>query len=601
MSAPKSFDFVIVGGGTAGLVLASRLTEDPNVQVLVIEAGKDLTTDTRVKTPSMSSALIETDADWNLKTIPQSGLGGRRTKIPLGRMLGGSSAINTLIFTPIAKSNIDAWADLGNPGWDYASFSKSMSKVYNLPNSPWKTDGHGPLSISIPTEDNGWSQAWRDTIATLGYPTSMNPFTGEYYGAIMSPEAVQASSKQRSYVGSAYLQPALTGTNLTIWTETMVDKVLFDTKTIIENSDVLATGVQFTKNGEIGIVSACKEIIISAGTYHSPKVLELSGIGDAKLLQRLGIEVVVDNPHVGENLQTHPYCTMTSEAIEDKDYQTIDDLIRQEPSAIAAAAKKYEENEGGPFSRSGLNATAQLPLPSNFLTADGTSELDRIFKECCGKAELGKTTPAFAKAHESYVHSVLSSKTEASALYYSFAGYAMLEGEGGFAPIPAGVKNWFTGATLLAHPLSRGSTHITSNSSSSPDLAVDPKFLSHPFDVELLSRHLQQLHAIFKTEPLASYLVEGGKHLPSNVNLFNMDEVRDYVHKKAVSAHHHSGTCSMMPREIGGVVNEHLKVYGCKNLRVCDFSIAPIIPRCNPQATVYGIAEHGASIIKSTS
>ncbi|KAI1765224.1 hypothetical protein GGR53DRAFT_490912 [Hypoxylon sp. FL1150] len=600
MASLLSFDFVVVGGGLAGTVLASRLTEDPNVHVLMIEAGKDLTMDPRVNTPSMSSALIKTEADWNLKTVPQGGLEGRRAQVPLGRMLSGSSAINTLIFTPVAKSNIDAWADLGNPGWDYSSFSRSMSKAYNFPNSPWGNDGHGPLDISIPAEESGWPKAWRDTIAALGYPISMNPFTGEYYGAIMTPETVQPYSKQRSYVGSAHLQFALPRTNFTVWTETTVDKILFDTKPIAEDKDAVATGVQFTKNGETGTVSVRKEIILSAGTFHSPNILELSGIGDAKLLKSLGIEVVVDNPFVGENLQSHPYCTMAFEAVEHEDFQTIDDLIRQEPAAIARAMKKYEEEKAGPFMKSGLNATAQLPLPSDLLTADGSSEFDRIFQECRNKAEPGKATPAFIKAHESYVRSILSSKTEASALYYSFAGYAMLGGEGGFVPMPGGVKNWFTAATLLAHPLSRGSAHIKAESSSSMGSAIDPNFFSHPFDVEVLSRHLQQLHTILCAEPLASHLVQGGNHLPSTLDFSNPNEVRDYVRQMAVAAHHYSGTCSMMPRDLGGVVNEQLKVYGCKNLRVCDFSIAPLISRCNPQATVYGIAEHGARIIKSS-
>ncbi|KAI6083927.1 hypothetical protein F4821DRAFT_243694 [Hypoxylon rubiginosum] len=513
-------------------------------------------------------------------------------------MLGGSSAINTLIFTPVAKSNIDAWADLGNPGWDYTSFSKSLSKSYNLPHSPWGTEGHGPLDISIPAEDSGWPQAWKDSIAALGYPVSMNPFEGQYYGAVITPESVQPESKLRSFAGSAYLRPAIERTNLTIWTDAVVNRVVFDTS-LVKNEDALATDVQFTRNGEIGTVSARKEVIISAGAYNSPKLLELSGIGDAKLLQSFGIEVVVDNPHVGENLQTHPYCTMVREATDDKDFPTIDDLFRQEQPAIAAAMEKYEKQKAGPFATSGIIGTAQLPLPSDFLTADGTSELDGIFKECSEKAELGKTTPAFAKAHESFVRSVLSSPTEASALYYSGAGYAMLGDEGGFITQPSGVRNWFTAATLLAHPLSRGSTHITS-ASPAASLAIDPKFFSHPFDVEILARHLQQLHAILHTEPLASHLVQNGQCLPSALDFSNLNDVRDHIRRMAVAAHHHSGTCAMMPRELGGVVDSQLKVYGCRNLRVCDFSIAPLITRCNPQATVYGIAEHGAGIIKSS-
>ncbi|RYP13992.1 hypothetical protein DL767_010462 [Monosporascus sp. MG133] len=443
----------------------------------------------------MASTLHGTSAGWNLKTVAQESVGGRRMCVPLGRMLGGSSAINTLIFTPPSEANIDAWARLGNPGWEFTSFARSMASAYSLADSPWENDGHGPLQVSIPKED----------------------------------------------------------------------------------------------------------IIVSAGTFHSPKILELSGIGDADLLRSLGIDVVIDNPHVGENLQTHPYCTMAFEARDQEGFQTMDGLIRQDSSTIKAAMESYQKQQEGPFTKSCLNATAQLPLPSYLMGSDGKSELDKVFKQACERAEPGKTTAAFAKAHEKVVHSVMSSPTEASALYYSFPGFAMLEGEGGMADIIPGSKNWFTAATLLAHPLSRGSTHITSASSSSPGLAVDPKCLSHPFDVEVLARHIQQLETIFKTEPLASHLVRDGRRLPSINNLSNLDEARDLVRQKAVAGHHYSGTCSMMPRELGGVVDEQLGVYGCKNLRVCDFSIAPLMTRCNPQATVYGIAEHGAHIIKSSS
>ncbi|RYP20082.1 hypothetical protein DL765_003008 [Monosporascus sp. GIB2] len=476
-----------------------------------------------------------------------------------------------------------------------------MARAYSLTDSPWENEGHGTLQISVPKEDSEWPRVWRDTIAALGYPVSENPFFGRYYGAVMTPESVQPTSKQRNFVGSAYLGTARSRTNLTIWTQALVDKVVFDASIRDKDGDILATGVQYTKNGETGIVHARKEVILSAGTFHSPKILELSGIGDADLLRSLGIDVVIDNPHVGENLQTHTYCTMAFEVRDQEGFQTMDGLIRQDPSAIKAAMESYRKQQEGPLTKSGLNATAQLPLPSYLMSSEGKSELDRIFKQSCERAEPGKTTAAFAKAHEKFVHSVMSSPTEASALYYSFPGFVMLEGEGGMADMPPGSKNWFTAATLLAYPVSRGSTHITSASSSSPGLAIDPKYLSHPFDLEILARHVQQLETIFKTETLAIHIVRDGKRLPPTNSLSNLDEARELVRHKAVGAHRHSGTCSMMPRKLGGVVDEKLRVYGCKNLRVCDFSIAPLMTRCNPQATVYGIAEHGTHNIKSSS
>ncbi|RYP73315.1 hypothetical protein DL771_003744 [Monosporascus sp. 5C6A] len=194
-------------------------------------------------------------------------------RVPLGRVLGGSSAINTLILTPPSEASIDAWARLGNPGWEFTSSAQSMARAYNWTDSPWENEGYGPLQISVPKEDE--------------YPLS-----GRYYGAVMTPESDQLTSKQRSFVGSAYLKTARSRANLTIWTQTLADKMFSMLRT----------------------VRARKETIISAGTFHSPKILELSGIGDANILRSLDIDVVIDNPHVGENLQSHPYCTMAFEA-----------------------------------------------------------------------------------------------------------------------------------------------------------------------------------------------------------------------------------------------------------------------------------------------
>ncbi|KAI3323715.1 GMC oxidoreductase [Xylariaceae sp. AK1471] len=563
------FDFIVVGGGTAGLALASRLSENSKIQVLVIEAGEDLTADPRVTLPAMSQSLLNTPSDWNLQTAPQSMLGGRQLKIPGGRVLGGSSAINAFMFTPTSKAHVNAWAGLGNPGWEWLNFSQSMAKAYSVSDSPWGSIGEGPIHVSFADEKTQWPTVWRETICALGIPSSLNPFSGEFYGAYMTPESVHPATKFRSYSGSAYLEPARSHSNLTVWTQISVDKVIFD-KT--SDGDILATGVQYTTNDIAKTVHARKEVILSAGALFTPQILELSGIGDPSILQPLGIDTVIDNPHVGENLQNHTFLGITYDV--------------------------SEEEGKDPLTGSATISSAQMPLPC-FSTEKGRRELDELLENSRAQIDPRKATPEFVKAHESFVHSVLASPTDASALYYLFPEGLTIEGNGMIGPPHPGTDHYLAIGVSLAHPLSRGSTHITSASASPPGLSIDPGYLSNPLDVEVLARHVQQVEEMSRTQPLAKQLVRREKRFPEAGDLSDLEVARQFVRETSVGAYHWAGTCAMMPRDLGGVIDEKLRVYGCKNLRVCDLSVVPIVPRGNTQATAYGIAEHAAKIIQS--
>ncbi|KAI1807189.1 putative GMC oxidoreductase [Daldinia bambusicola] len=603
--ASTTFDYVIVGGGIAGLVLAARLSEDSETSILVIEAGEDQTSDSRVNIPSMWPTLLRGESAWNFETVPQQELQGRQISFPQGRLLGGSSALNGLCFSETTKANVDAWESLGNPGWDWASFSESMRKSFTLASGG--TEVKGPIQLCIPEADTEWPSVWMKTLDTLRISPSGDPFNGEFTGGWVAPDTIDPLTKQRSYAANAYLEPARSRSNLTVWTKTEADKIIFD-----KSNGVVATGVQVVKDGETKIVEARKEVIIAAGAINSPRLLELSGIGDAKLLQSLGIDVVVDNPNVGENLQNHPMCTLSFEARKEPGFETVDALARQDGEAIAAAMEAYANNKKGPFSRSGANLLLQMQTPGMRSPEDAAKVLELLRTGADAKnshGDKGESPKSFAQFHANFLKDILTSPNEATATYFAAPVFAGYSGDGWMVPPPEGQENYFTLALILAHPLSRGSVHVTRASRDPSAVAIDPKYLSHPVDVELMARYLQFAEEIAATEPLASHLNLGGKRNPSapaaaaagSRSFADLDVAKEYLYKTAVGAYHYTGSCSMMSRELGGVVDAQLRVYGCRNLRVCDASIIPITPRTNTQGTVYAVAEHAAQIIRTGS
>lgn len=611
-SSPDSFDYVIIGGGTAGLVLASRLSEDPSVQVLVLEAGEDLGADPRVNIPAMWVQLAGTQADWSFKTTPQAGLGGRKMGMPQGHLLGGSSALNSMNFVVSAESNIDMWKSLGNPGWDWASLSSSLDKVYHLHGAGVASGapkGNGTIQVTVPEEDSKWPQVWRETFAKLGFPAENNPLSSRILGPVSYPDSVDPASAARSYVCSAYLEPAKSRPNLVVWTSVEVEKILFNTD---GHAEPTAVGVQYTltKEGEAisgRKVSARQEVILSAGVFNSPRILESSGIGDAKLLDSAGVSVVVDNPFVGENLQNHPVVPLSFETIAQEGLHTIDGLNRQDPAALGAAMQSYGQQRG-PLSRSNGNVMAHLPFP-NIASDAGRRDLESIFAKTLQDSEKGatKTTPVYDQALQGYVRSVLESTEEASAFYITVPGWASYTPDGSWEPIPAGNESYYSIPILLAHPLSRGSAHITNDTPNG--IAINPNYLAHPLDVEVLARHVQFAESVLSTTaPLADCLnqttnAKRSTALPPGPRAFageeGLEAAKKHVRENVVGAFHYVGTCSMLPREMGGVVDSTLRVYGCRGLRVCDASIIPLATRANTMATVYSVAEKAAEIIKS--
>ena len=507
--------------------------------------------------------------------------------------------MNGLMFTPVPESNVEGWARLGNPGWEWAKFSKSMSKAYVLTDdTSEENDTTGTLTVSFPDQsNNGWLNIWKDTLNGLGISVSSDIFTGKGNGLIVTPENIQPRTKKRSYAQSAFLSPVLNRSNLTILTEAVVEKINWNRS---DPTKARAESVQYVKGGERSNVAVRKEVVLAAGAFNSPRLLELSGIGSAELLREMVIDVVVDNPGVGENLQNHLTVSVSFEVKDGS--QTLDALVRQEPAALAAAVEAYGKG-AGPLATSGTSVTAHLPFPG-IQTDEGKKDLEQIIAQTFdAKVGGSKSSAIFDQANKDFVRSVLSSPDEASGYYIFFPGWGAFNPNGSMATAE-GSSKYFTIGLLNTHPLSRGSTHINSVSASSHEaVTIDPKYLSHPLDIGIFTRNLRFLETIVGAEPLSSQLKPGGKRnplAPLDGGFSDPDKAKEYAKKLGFGSNHFVGTCSMMPREMGGVVDPELRVYGTENLRICDSSIIPLIPRANPQAAVYGVAEHGASIIKSS-
>lgn len=488
-----------------------------------------------------------------------------------------------------SKSTLDAWAHLGNPGWEWEAFSKSLAKSYTLTAPHGVKQGDGPLKVTVPKEDSQWQwpKAWRDTLEGLGHPTNLDAFSGQHYGGLLGADTLDPVTKKRSYAANAHLGQAKSRENLIVWTETLVNKINFTAASDVDG-DVQATGVQYTtKSGETREVTASEEVIITAGTIGSPKLLEFSGVGDERLLKAHGINVVIANSFVGENLQNHPMCFLSFEVPEGEDegFATLDSVRRRDPTALAAAMDAYSKG-AGPLSRSGSNIAAELALPG-IDTPDGKRQLESMLADAVANLAHSKyrSTGGFDKALELYVRSVLESSTEASGHYITVPVFTGFNADGSMASPPAGQGSFYTFGLSLAHPLSRGSVHVKDSTS----VAIDPNYFSHPLDIAIFARHLQYLATtLTKAEPLASHLVRKLGTDPSlDLEKFqDIEFAKEYIRSNAAGAHHLTGTCAMMPKELGGVVDSKLRLYGCKNLRICDASIMPITPGVNPQATV---------------
>jgi choline dehydrogenase len=289
------YDYIIVGAGSAGCVLANRLSENSSTRVLLLEAGPpDKAREIHI--PAAYAKLFKTDLDWNYMTVPQEHLNNRRIYYPRGKTLGGTSSINAQIYMRGHRSDYDHWASLGNSGWSYDEVLPFFKKSENNERGPSVYHGSGgPLNVADLRDPNPLTQAFVRAGMEIGIPHN-NDFNGAEQEGIGYCQVTQKNGKRCS-TAVGYLRPALRRSNLTVFTGTHVTHILMQGRRVV--------GVAYIKDGQKETAQAAREVLLSGGAINSPQLLMLSGIGPAEHLKSRGINVVHDLPGVGENLQDH--------------------------------------------------------------------------------------------------------------------------------------------------------------------------------------------------------------------------------------------------------------------------------------------------------
>ncbi|OAG07777.1 alcohol oxidase [Paraphaeosphaeria sporulosa] len=605
------YDYVVIGGGTAGLVVAARLSEDPNVTVGVLEAGDDRLDDPLVDAPNLFLQLWDKpEYDWSYKTMPQKGTEGRVHGWVRGKVLGGSSAVNYNMFSMASRQDIDNWEELGNNGWNFdglapyyrkferynASSKVLSSKINDKYIDPQLRGTDGPIQVSFCDADTTWNQEiWPETALNAGYPTPKDPRTGSAIGGFNQLTTVDPVTMRRSYSARAYYEPNKDRSNLSVLTNALVSKIDLEK---IGSADAKATGVYFIVNGTTHHVKANREVIVCGGVVNSPQILELSGIGSPEILSRAGVDVVVELPAVGENLNDH---SATGISIKVKDEYPTAEVLFRNPEIAQQAMEAYLHHKAGPFT----NAPTTCGFISLELLDPQLQDAQKHIQSLV--AEYRKLHPdADPGGRDTLLARQLMDPKEAVTQFVLLTVGADIRN----CDTPSKVfiqdepGNWIILATCSTRSLSRGSIHINSSDPTKYP-TIDPNYFDHPLDLDMAARSVVHALKLTEYEPLRSALdlnADGQVQFHPSTGATGMPQTLEEAKKLAaantVTEYHPIGTCAMLPREKGGVVDNHCKVYGTSNVRVVDASIFPTHVQGNIVSLVYAVAEKASDIIR---
>jgi choline dehydrogenase-like flavoprotein len=536
------YDYIIIGGGSAGCVLAARLSEDPAIKVALLEAGA-VDSSVLIHCPAGLALLAQTGAvNWAFETTPQPGLNGRKGYQPRGKVLGGSSSINAMVYARGHRADYDHWGEQGNPGWRYADvlpyFKKAENneRTFEAKDAPFHGKG-GPLNVMDLRSPSKYGPIFVAAGKQAGHPESKDFNGAQQHGVGMYQ--VTHKNGERWSAAKAYLTPNLARPNLTVITSAHTTRILTEGKRTV--------GVEYRHGNETKQIKASKEVLLCAGALQSPQILMLSGIGPAAELQKHGIAVVHDLPGVGENLHDHV------DVVQIVNAPQLKDLFGVSLSGLLQAIKGIFEWRKH---RTGM-------LTTNFAEAGG----------------FIKTSPE-EPTPDLQLHFVIGKLVDHGRKPTFGHGYSC--------------------HICLMRPKSRGRVTLAS---SDPMAApqIDPNFLADPDDLRRLVQGFKHMRTILSQPALAGFR---GQELATTANATTDDQIEAVIRNYGDTIYHPVGTCRMGPLEGPhanplNVVDSELRVHGMAGLRVVDASIMPRIVAGNTNAPVIMVAEKAADMIKA--